>query len=612
MIILPRFIKCLLVIKWAWAMEHYFVQDSDHNIDIKPLPRSPTLTPNASEILKVGRRGAISSDLEFCNNLAIDSVLKKFENANAADAAVTVALCLGMINFFSSGIGGGGFAIYASGNKGPDTGSHLFLDFRERAPYLSHKNMFENSPNSSQVGGLAVGVPGELQGLYELFSLRGSGEASWADLLEPVAEVGLKGWPVNVILAATLKMYEPFFLEHADDWSFVLTDDKSRVLKEGETIRRLGLSKVLFELAQNGTAAPFYDPDHWIAQSMVAKIRDSGGIMTVEDLESYFVNVSDPLSTKIRSGWEHMPNNDLEVLTSSGSSSGAALISALDIMDHFSNYEGGDYLPEEAYKLVEAMKWMSSAKSRLGDYSDVGYLPERISHVLDYNWTKNAVDLIKSHLQDLKTLQNWTDYHPAYELTEPHGTTHFSVVDRFDNAVSLTSTINLLFGSLVHDPHTGVVFNNQMDDFSQPGRSNAFDLAPSVYNFAQPGKRPLSSAAPVVILNELGQPELVIGASGGSRITSGILQAIVRIYWYNMPLLEAIAYPRIHHQLLPDVVEVESFSMLGKATVSALRDMGHTLKEQPPKNVLNAIQRYRGEWHAVSDYWRKRGISGVF
>lgn len=157
-----------------------------------------------------------------------------------------------------------------------------------------------------------------------------------------------------------------------------------------------------------------------------------------------------------------------------------------------------------------------------------------------------------------------------------------------------------------------MIFNNEMDDFAQFNKSNSFELAPSIYNFPEPGKRPLSSTAPTIVLSELGIPDLVVGASGGSRITTSVLQTIVRTYWYNMPILETIAYPRIHHQLLPDRIELESFPMIGKAVLSTLKEMGYTMKEVFPKSVVNAIRNVRGEWHAVSDYWRKRGISSVY
>ncbi|SCV00662.1 LAMI_0G06524g1_1 [Lachancea mirantina] len=605
---------------WTYAIllasvaceQHYFVQDSDHNIDIKPLPRSPTLEPNSSFVLKKGRNGAISSDSEYCSRLAVEHVLQKYDGANAADAAVTVALCLGMKNFFSSGIGGGGYAVFVGGHKAAERPEPLFIDFREQAPALAHKHMFDMKPNASQVGGLAVAIPGELKGLHELYASRGSGKVAWRDLLEPVAELGTTGWPVDELTAATLKMYEPYFLNNSSDWSFLLNRAQTRVKTLGEKLRRPALARVLRELAANGSAAPFYDPDHWIVKSLIGKIRETGGIATEQDFANYFVNVSQPLSKRLRHGWQNLPNNDITVYTSAGSSSGPALLSALQILDHFPNHQGGDFQRDQTFQLIEAMKWMASSRSRLGDFSKCSEIPERVLAVLNSSWTDHAVSKMKPQDGVLRTLANWTEYAPAYELTEPHGTTHFSVVDKFGSAVTITSTVNLLFGSLVHDPATGIILNNEMDDFSQPGRKNAFELAPSAFNFVEPGKRPLSSAAPTVVLDELEMVDLVIGAAGGSRITTSLLQALVRTYWYDMPLLETIAYPRVHHQLIPEHIEAESFHMMGKEAISSLEKMGHKIIETPPKSVVNGIRRVRGEWHAVSDYWRKRGLSATY
>ncbi|QLL35010.1 hypothetical protein HG536_0H03860 [Torulaspora globosa] len=582
--------------------------DSGHNIEIDPLRREPTLNPD-KDLLKIGRHGGISSDLQLCSNLTIEKVLQKFPGSNAADAAVTQALCIGMINFFNSGVGGGGYAVF-SGKQEKD---HLFVDFREQAPAGSHKQMFDECPDCSKVGGLAVGVPGELKGLYELHKSRGSGQVAWADLVTPVAELGYEGWEIGAALGASLEKYEPLLLQMTEDWSFVINSTGNGVKKAGDWIQRPALSDTLMELAKNGSAEPFYDPNHWVARSIVKSIGKHGGILTKEDLANYTVSAGKPLSLKIRSGYQYAPNNDLTVLTSSGSSSGAALISALSIMDQMETVEGGDYMPLTSFQLIEAMKWMGSARSRLGDY-DGDEIPAHIKEVLGKEWIDNAAGKIKQNClrSEPKTFENWTWYNPAYEINEPHGTAHFSIVDGLGNAVSLTTTINLLFGSLVHDPVTGVIFNNEMDDFSQPHRSNSFGLAASIYNYPSPGRRPLSSAVPSIILNELGIPDLVVGASGGSTITTSVLQAIVRSYWYNMPLLETIAYPRVHHQLLPDVLEVENYSMVGKSAVGSFNKMGYSTQERGPRSVVNAIRYFNGDWHAVSDYWRKRGVSSVY
>ncbi|KAJ9568835.1 Gamma-glutamyltranspeptidase [Nakaseomyces glabratus] len=605
-------VSCLAVVDQN--TKGFFTSDGDdHNIDISPLPRWPSLNPD-QKLLKVGRNGAISSDLELCNNLTINEIFLKYPQANAAEAAVTQALCIGMVNFFNSGIGGGGYVVFAKGPRAPDTtGNHLFIDFREKAPAAAHKSMFENCSLCSKVGGLAVAVPGELKGLYELYKSRGSGKVTWKQLLEPIIKLGEDGWVVEEALGATLTLYEQFILERKYDWEFVLNSTKNGVKKTGDKISRPVLSKLLRELANNGSADPFYDKDGWIVKSMVDKIKENQGIITSQDFDDYTVRKDKPLERKIRQGFSFAPNNDLTVLTSGGSSSGPALLASLAVMETFGDSMGGDYGDEEIFQLVETMKWMGSARSRLGDYVGKRF-PDNIQEVLNPKWVSKIIHAIKHQCRQspLRTLNNYTCYDPMYDINEPHGTAHFSITDKFGNAISLTTTVNLLYGSLVHDPNTGVIFNNEMDDFAQPNRSNSFDLAASIYNLIEPGKRPLSSTAPSIIMNELGYPDLVVGASGGSRITTSILQTIIRVYWYQMPLLESIAYPRVHHQLLPYQLEVESEAMIGSETIQALKSMGHNVLQVEPKSVVNAIQRIAGEWHAVSDYWRKRGISAVY
>lgn len=591
----------------------YLYTKDDHNIDIRPIDRSPSLTPSAN-FTKFGDNGIISSDLEICNKLVIDEILTKFPGTNAADATVTMALCIGMINFFNSGIGGGGYLVMHDHLQN----ENINIDFRELSSSELDPKMFQNELDT-KIGGLSIAVPGELKGLYKLFSWKGSGKVKWSQLLDPIIKLGENGWYIDEVLSATLDLYETFFINNKKMWKFVLNSKGDKVLQKGDLIKRVELAKTLRILAQNESVDPFYDASSDLVKSMVKTIHDNNGVIIAEDFDDYDIHVTEPIVDKIRHGFQNIPYNDLTVITSSGSSSGAALMSALKVMDKFSNEIGGDYQIDTTYKLVEAMKWMASGRSRLGDYV-TDYLPERIKFILKDSWIDKIYQNIISgitndpdnrDLKKYKTLPDFKSYDPLYELNEPHGTAHFSIVDSFGNAVSLTTTVNLLFGSLVHDPETGVIFNNEIDDFAQEGRQNSFELAPSVYNLIKPNSRPLSSAAPTIILNELGQVDLIIGASGGSRITTSILQAIIRIYWYNMPLLETIAYPRLHHQLIPDQVEVESINMIGKGTISSLADIGYKIIENYPKSVINAIKKHERNlnWVGVSDYWRKRGIS---
>lgn len=583
----------------------------DHNIDITPIDRSPSMTPDTKYAV-YGDNGVLSSDLEICNNLVIDKINKPFPEANAADMAVTLTLCIGMVNFFNSGVGGGGYLVmHDHQNK-----DNINLDFRELSPLKAHPSIYKDDDWSTKVGGLAVATPGELMGLYELYTLKGSGTVKWSELLQPIIELGEEGWEIDEILGAVLEIYESIFTAMPDTWSFVLNSTGNGVLKKGDWIKRPAFAHTLSILAENESVEPFYNPKSPLVKSMVKSVQRAGGILSLEDFQNYNIHQTEPLTTTIRHGFENMPHNDMQVITSSGSSSGAALISALKIMDHFPTEVGGDYFDESNFHLLETMKWMASARSRLGDYQGDD-LPDRILQVLNDTWSEQAFKTIQdntewdhiSNIAHFQTMPNYTDYHPAYKMNEPHGTAHLSIIDHYGNAVSLTTTINLLFGSIVHDPETGVIFNNEMDDFAQDHKSNSFELAASIYNLIEPLKRPLSSTAPTIVLNEIGRPDLVIGASGGSRITTAILQSLIRLYWHDMPLLETVAYPRVHHQLLPDRVEVESLSMLGKRTITKLKEMGYEVIEQVPKSVVNAIKSQRAGWVGVSDYWRKRGVS---
>ncbi|SMN21247.1 similar to Saccharomyces cerevisiae YLR299W ECM38 Gamma-glutamyltranspeptidase, major glutathione-degrading enzyme [Maudiozyma saulgeensis] len=586
-----------------------------HDIDIDPLDRKPSMSPDPS-FRKIGHDYAISSDLQLCNNLTLHQIFHKFPNATAADAAVTLTLCIGMVNFFNSGIGGGGYITWADTTHN----DYMSMDFREMSPAATNPDSFTED-YQTKIGGLSIAIPGELKGLYEFFKLKGSGTVSWHDLLKPVVDLGNKGWFIDEALAATLKLYEPIFTTDGikDDWSFVLNGDSTKVLKKGDLIKRPRLADMLNVLALNGSADPFYDPNHWIVKSMIKTIKRYGGVVTAEDFDQYSVDIMDPISIKLRHGFQYSPNNDITLLTSGGTSSGVALGAALKLMDKFPNQEGGDYQDDTTYLLIEAMKWLASARSHLGDTGHTNTTLDAHDLLLSSNWTQNAYDKILQgiHLDDstgetyYKTNNDWKFYEPLYEINEPHGTTHMSIVDKFGNAVALTSTINLLFGSLVHDPLTGVIFNNEMDDFAQLNKTNTFNLTASQFNLIQPNKRPLSSMTPTIILNELGQIDFVVGASGGSRIATSVFQSIVRTYWYNMPLLETIAYPRMHHQLLPNEIETEDMAMVGHETIENLKQMGYNIVQHAPKSVINAIRRVNGEWHAVSDYWRKRGISAI-
>lgn len=598
--------------------KNFKILKDDHNIDIDPLDRSPTLTPSLDKlgIFDPHENGGsspfmISSDLKTCNNIAKD-MINKYPGVNYVDASITIGLCLGMINFFNSGVGGGGYATLYDFEKQQSK----FYDFRETAPAKWDNDLY----NLTKYGGLSIATPGELKGFATLFENHGSGKITFKQILEPIVNLGRNGFVVEEVLGATLEKYveilealnkeNPSF--NLSDWEFIYSDfENGKALKQGEVMYRKKFADTLEYIGEHGVDKAFYSKDSPLVKRMVNFINNNDGILSIEDFEKYEVHEGKTLEYNLGTNFYGK-----KVITSSGSSSGFSLISGLKIMSTCGlsgKKVGSDMEPKATFQLVEAMKWMGSARTRLGDYFynsslSINEYPKRIKDIfLNEEWTNKACEVLLN--PKMKTLPNVLDYDPKFIHSEAHGTSHYSIMDNKGNAIALTTTINLLCGSLLHDPETGMIFNNEMDDFSSPyTEPNSFGLLSSEYNVPQPFKRPLSSMAPTIVIDELGRVEIVIGASGGSRITTSIFQALIRLLFYEMPLLETISYPRLHHQLMPDTLEIESYKLVGNQTIEILKNSnGYETIESVGKAVLNGIHRTnRNVMHVVGDYWRKR------
>lgn len=579
-----------------------------------PFPKlpfdGPTWKPESEHLITV-KNGAVASDVEKCSKLGVE-ILKK--GGFAADAAVTVALCIGTVNFFSSGIGGGSFIT----SKHFDEIDAITIDAREMAPGKSHKKMFDNGHEiDSKIDGLSIGIPGELKGLYNLYKLHGSGLLTWEELILPVANLAKTGWEVNELLSIAINVQKDYILNHKDDWSFVIKDPISgELLQKGDIISRPNYANTLVKIAMNGSDANFYDSNSEIVKNICKITKKRGGILEPIDFEHYKVIIEPALKL------ENFTNDGLTVYTSSGASSGLALITGLRLLDTFTKRDAltnkdndidkeekySDFRGTSTHRLIETMKWMASVRSNLGDieYSNDESLRKKHNERYNKFKTQEWIDKTINKYNDNSTLPSWKDYEPAYQPNDPHGTSHFSVVDKYGNAVSMTTTVNLLFGSMVHDPITGIVLNDEMDDFSIESTPNFFDLQPSIYNYIEPYKRPLSSCSPTIIFNtQKNKPELVVGAAGGSRITSAVLQAIIRIYHYKLSILETTAFPRIHHQLLPDIVYIENPTR--GEIVDELIAKGHKIEMTPQRTAMNGIKIDEEFVYAQSDYWRKLG-----
>jgi gamma-glutamyltranspeptidase/glutathione hydrolase len=562
----------------------------------------PTLEPNVSHLHR-GSSAMVASDVPLCSTMG-KSILQ--QGGNAADAAITVALCIGSINSHSSGIGGGGFILSKNHQD------IISIDAREMAPGNAFKDMYNKSPFLSKVGGLAVAIPGELAGLYELYSKHGSGNLSWKQLFDPVIKLNYHGWNCSLVFGIILKIEDDLVFSKVpmikDQWDFIYNNDSDsfstpkRLKQEGDWITRPNYAKTLELIANNGSSDIFYDPDGPIVSSLVKTANNLGGFLNKQDFIKYKPKVETPLSANIT-----LPNGKrLNVFTANGVTSGLALISGWNFFNRIYKSDDSDLLI--THKLIESFKWLASVRTRLGDVN-FHRKQKLIEKYTSTDWITEILN--KDGYSDNQTF-SWKHYGPKFDIIENQGTSHFSIIDKDGNSIGMTTTVNLLFGSMVYDNSTGIILNNEMDDFSTPKIANAFNLTPSIFNFIAPYKRPLSSTSLTLIVDELnGKPDLMIGAAGGSRIPTAVLQAIIRVYYQGFSILNALSYPRIHHQLIPQYVMVEDLQVFDNEHCSDLRSglqqLGHTLKESGTLTSMNAIKRNGEFLEGVSDYWRKNG-----
>ncbi|KAJ2460965.1 hypothetical protein GGF42_000496 [Coemansia sp. RSA 2424] len=527
------------------------------------------------------KRGAVATDEPRCSIIGVD-VLR--EGGSAVDAAIASTLCIGLLQAHSSGIGGGGFMLV----RPPGGQSPVLIDFRERAGGAATEDMFIDDIKLAQIGGLAVGVPGEIAGLYSAH--KRFGKLPWHRLFEPAIRLARDGFPLNSIVYGQLLAIEKHVLS-SPGFNTTYTDGKGRLLKPGSTVRRPELADTLEDIASYGPEA-FYRGR--IADSLVKAVRSNGGILTTRDFESYAPVDRTPIETYY---------HGRKVITGSPPTSGSVLLHMLNVVEGYTLAMDGP-TAVNYHRIVEAMKFGAAQRTSLGDPSFVD-----IAAKMSQQISKEFAGQIRANISDVQTF-DVSHYDPEYDILNNHGTTHLSVLDRDDMAVALTSTINLEFGARIMDPVTGIILNDQMDDFSTTNKTNGFGLRPSPQNKIVPGKRPLSSTS-ATIVEQNGRVELVIGGSGGSRILTAVLQVIINVLDFGQRLDTAIDSPRLHHQLLPHELGVDP--MFPSSLASALASFGHTTVPLKHGNsVVQAVRRLPdGTIHAVSDA-RKHGVAAGY
>lgn len=520
---------------------------------------------------------AVATDAALCANVSRNIFQK---GGNLADVAVATMLCMGVTLPHNMGIGGGFVAtIYLRCTR-----QALTLIARESAPAASSRDMFVGNKTLATRGGLSVAVPGELRG-YQALLRELHGALSWREHFEDAIRLARHGFPVGPHLAATLQRKKH---DLSDSLKKVFWNEETNdTLSEGELLVQRDLADTLEAIADKGPDY-FYKGD--FAEATIKEIRQSGGVLTMSDLKRYSVSWETPVRTSFQDG--------RTLYSVPAPASGAVLAYILGIMDGF-RLSPDDMLPDDGltlHRFVEACKFAYAQRGLLGDGKFVKV--EELQHLLT---SPDFAAVATKLINDSCTHDDPTYYGFVNESqVEDSGTAHATFWGDNGDVISITSTVNNFFGSQVRTA-SGVILNNEMDDFSTPGMSNSYGIASSRANYIEPRKRPVSSMVPSVIVNSNGDAELAVGGGGGSKITSGVAQVVVRTLWQGDNIKEAIDSPRVHHQLFPNEASVED--ELSEEYIAELEGRGHVVTFAGAKrSFISGISREKNRLYANADF----------
>ena len=508
-----------------------------------------------------GKNAMVASQHELASKIGAD-VIKR--GGNAIDAAVAVGLALAVVYPEAGNLGGGGFMLIRLKD-----GRTTAIDYREMAPsaatrnvYLDENGNLKKGAGSSTIGYRASGVPGTLAGFEYAFKKYGSGKLKWSELVEPARKLANDGYVLSYRLAGLLVAKKSDLEQFPESKRIFLNDGE--FYKEGDLFKQPDLAQTLARIQKQG-AKDFYTGK--TAQFIAADMKNNDGLITLEDLKNYVVKEREPLRGTYRGN---------QIIAMPPPSSGGIVI--LQILKMLENYDIGKmgYNSAEKYHLLaEAMR--RSFADRAEYMADPDFAEVPTLKLLDENYLMKRRSTI-----DLKAASKSSEIKAGnITINEGNDTTHFTIVDADGNCVSNTYTINDLYGSAVTIKGTGILMNDEMDDFAaQPGTPNLYGLIQGERNAVEPGKRPLSSMSPTIVLRTDGSLWFAVGARGGPRIISASLQTVINMIDHKMNIQEAVDAPRIHHQWFPDQIYYEPYG-ISPDTKTILENLGHNFNDSP-------------------------------
>ncbi|KAJ7211992.1 gamma-glutamyltranspeptidase [Mycena pura] len=491
-----------------------------------------------------GRHGAVVSEVKECSDHGVE-MLKL--GGSAADAIIATGLCVGTISAYHSGIGGGGFMLVRSAQE--HGAKYEMIDFRETMPALGNETMYSANPNpnAATAGGLSVGVPGELRG-WQLLHER-HGKLPWSLLFQPAIKTARDGYVVNVDLSAVLDAQQYPFLLSDPLWAEVYAPNGT-LAGLGDTIHRKRYAKTLETIAEHG-ADVFYNGR--IADTSSKAALNAGGILSPADLTGYEAILRTPRNITYR--------DRFRIFSTVAPSSGTVVLSALKIFDAYAEDVETNLT---THALIQATKFGYGQRTTYGDPA----FTKNVSQLEGLYLEDSTVEAIRARLP-LNTTFPPAYYDPSnFTVLVDHGTSYMAAVDRWGNAVSLTTTVNLEWGSLIMT-EDGIILNGEMGDFSSPETINIQGFAPSSINFIAPFKRPQSSISSSIAEDlKTGALVMVTGSAGGSHIITATLQNLHNHLDLGASAVESVFTPRWHDQLTPPTL-FEGFGPDGDAAGGA-------------------------------------------